>query len=75
MQESVETVSILNSTCDSGHKWVDILPKVALKMFNILGENLIAGINDEIRKDSRKRTSGKLTDVESKITKLQSLQK
>ena len=38
IQESVETVSILNSTCDSGHKWIDILPKVALKMFHIMGK-------------------------------------
>lgn len=74
MEESEEVADMVNSDCVFGHKWSDHLPRIAQKMFNIMAQNVVAEKADEIRLNSRKRSSGKLTDVERKVTKLRSNQ-
>ena len=74
MEESEEVSQLVNNKCVFDHKWSDHLQKIAQKMFNIMGKNVVAEKADEIRQTSRKRTSGKVTDVERKVTKLRSNQ-
>ena len=74
MEESEEVSHMVNNDCVFEHKWSDHLSKIAQKMFNIMGKNVVAEKADEIRQTSRKRASGKVTDVERKVTKLRSQQ-
>ena len=74
MEESEEVSHMVNNECVFEHKWSDHLPRIATKMFNIMGKNVVAAKAGEIRESSRKRSSGKHTDVERKITKLRSNQ-
>ena len=74
MLDSSDTAitAMMNTTCDKGHTWSTLLNKISQILFNVMGKNYAAKLNDDIRKTSKKRSGGKQSNAEKKIAKLQS---
>ena len=72
MLENSEATDLVESVGSCGHCWSDMLPKISQIMFNVMGKNFSAKMNEDIRLASKKRETAKQTSVERKVAKLQS---
>ena len=67
-----DVISLVDAKCEQGHPWSDLLDRISFVLFNVMGKNLIAQMNDQARSLSKRKNSGKRSETDRKVAKLQS---